>query len=60
MPELAISIDVPKSGCSLINNVGSITIAKPKIKCSGRGGKCLRPIYQATIIGTASFINSEG
>ena len=59
-PEHAIKREVPKSGWRAINKVGRATNVNPISICHVLGGKLNRLIYQATIIGTASFIISEG
>ena len=60
IPELAISRDVPKSGCFAMSIVGTTTSTKAMTICDKVGGIVNLLIYQAIIIGTASFMASEG
>ena len=59
-PALAISSAVPRSGCLAISSTGTTISAPATSSCSRRGGSRLSDRYQATIIGTASFMISEG
>ncbi len=60
IPEAAIKIEVPKSGCLAIKMVGITTMIKPRNKFFNDVGKGFWPINPAIIKGTASFSNSEG
>ena len=51
---------VPRSGCLAINRNGTPVIDTPPSKCHNRGGSGLLAKYQLIIIGTASFMISEG
>ena len=59
-PEAAINSAVPRSGWTTIIAVGTAIIrpmATKSLKVGGSGRSCM---YQAHIIGTASFMISEG
>ena len=60
IPDVAIRIEVPKSGCLAIKKVGIAINNVAKSMCLKEGGNCLSDKYQAIIIGVANLSNSEG
>lgn len=60
IPEAAISIEVPKSGCLAIRTVGKQTKINDTAKVRNVGGKGCFPIYLAIIRGTTNFKISDG
>ena len=59
-PEAAISSAVPKSGCTTIMAVGIMINTPITMRSQNVGGSGRSCMYQAHIIGTASFMISEG
>ena len=59
-PDAAISSDVPRSGWRAIRTVGTIMIVAKTTRSRKDGGMCRSCRYQAAIIGTASFMISDG
>jgi len=59
-PALVTSNEVPKSGCLAISSTGSNNITRAMNRCLLRGGILPPDRYQASIIGTANFIISDG
>ena len=59
-PEAAIRSDVPRSGCNAISNTGTAINTASTRSCPALGGSERSCRYHAAIIGTASFMISDG
>ncbi len=60
IPDAAISNAVPRSGWRAIKSVGTMIMTAINSSCPARGGKRRSCRYHAVIMGTPSFMISEG